>query len=453
MPQSINPYTLEVLSDYPEYDPKTVEAKLATADRAYLSWRKAGYERRIEVLNRMSELLEAELDTHASLISAEMGKSIGEARGEVKKCAWLCRYLAEEGPAMLQPDVRESDASHSYVRYDPIGAVLIVMPWNFPYWQVFRQVAPSLMAGNVIVLKHASNVTGCGLAMEKLVAEACGEEGLLSTLVIGSSRVAGVLADPRIKAASVTGSEKAGQSVAENAGKHLKKTVLELGGSDPFIVLADADLEKAVEWGVKARMQNAGQSCIAAKRFIVHESLFDVFIEGFVNQAQQIKLGDPSDETTQMGTMARADLGKELHEQVKDALGKGAALHCGGELWGDKQQFYQPTVLSGITPKMRAHQEELFGPVAMIYTFDTEEEAIQLANGTPFGLGASLWTSSQKVIERLVPQIETGAVFANGMVKSDPRLPFGGVKTSGYGRELAREGLLEFTNQKTVWIA
>jgi succinate-semialdehyde dehydrogenase/glutarate-semialdehyde dehydrogenase len=382
----------------------------------------------------------------------EMGKPIGAAEAEVAKCAWACRHYAENGEALLAPRTVVTDASRSFVRFDPLGPVLAVMPWNFPFWQVFRFAAPALMAGNVGLLKHASNTTGCAFAIERIFAEAGLPDGTFQVLAIRSHAVERVIRDPRVRAVTLTGSEPAGRAVSAAASDEVKKSVLELGGSDPFVVLADADVEKAAEVGAQARMINSGQSCIAAKRFIVEEAVKDAFVEAFVARVADMKVGDPMKRETDIGPLARRDLVDDLQEQVKGSLAAGARAELGGERLDGPGFFHAPTVLVDVTPEQPAFIEETFGPVAAIVGAADEDDALRLANATPFGLGASLWTRDIEKAERLVPLVEAGAVFVNGLVKSDPRLPFGGVKRSGFGRELGEEGIREFVNVKSVWI-
>jgi succinate-semialdehyde dehydrogenase/glutarate-semialdehyde dehydrogenase len=385
-------------------------------------------------------------------MTEEMGKTIVSAEAEVVKCAWVCDHYAENGAAWLAPERIKTDASDSFVRFDPLGPVLAVMPWNFPFWQVFRFAAPALMAGNVALLKHASNVPGCALAIEQIFLEAGAPEGVFTTLLTGNKAVEQVLESPIVQAVTLTGSDPAGRAVAAKAGSLLKKTVLELGGSDPFIVLADADPEEAAKEAAKARCINNGQSCIAAKRFIVQEPLADRFEQAMTREMAALKVGDPMDRATDVGPLAREDLLHDLDRQVKETVAKGARLLTGGERLPGRGYYYAPTVLARVEPGMVAFDEETFGPVAAITRAKSVEHAVELANRSKFGLGASLWTKDLDRARELARQIEAGAVFANGMVKSDPRLPFGGIKTSGYGRELSHYGLREFVNVKSVWI-
>jgi succinate-semialdehyde dehydrogenase/glutarate-semialdehyde dehydrogenase len=388
----------------------------------------------------------------ARAMALEMGKPIVQGVAEIQKCALACDYYAEHGAGYLAAQPRESDAALSYVRFDPLGPVLAVMPWNFPFWQVFRFAAPALMAGNAGLLKHASNVPRCALEIEQIFRAARFPEHLFSTLLIGSAGVATLIADPRVVAVTLTGSESAGSQVAAAAGRALKKTVLELGGSDPFIVLADADLELAARTAASGRLVNSGQSCIAAKRFIVVEAIADRFLERFVAEMESRRMGDPLDPETQVGPQARVELRDALHRQVEESVRRGAKLLLGGRVPPGRGAFYPPTVLDAVDRGMPAFDEETFGPAAAVIRARDEAHAIALANDSRFGLGASLWPRARACAERLAAEIEAGSVFVNGLVKSDPRLPFGGIKRSGYGRELSEYGLREFVNVKTVWI-
>jgi len=381
-----------------------------------------------------------------------MGKPIKQSIAEVEKCSLVCSYYANNAEEFLSNEIIKTDASESFVRFDPLGIVLAVMPWNFPFWQVFRFAAPALMAGNTGLLKHASNVPMCALAIEEIFCDAGLPKGCFTTLLIGSSKVDEIINHPKVKAATLTGSEQAGIKVAESCGRNLKKSVMELGGSDPFIIFDDAEIDKAVSVGISSRMLNNGQSCIAAKRFIVTKNIFEEFKNKFVEKINAIKIGDPSLAETELGPLARKDLLDELDEQVQKSVAAGAEILCGGKKINSEGYFYTPTVLSNVTPKMPAWYEEFFGPVAILIKAENEEEAIRIANDSPFGLGASLWTSDKNKAKKLSAEIEAGSVFINGLVKSDPRLPFGGIKLSGYGRELSHYGIKEFVNIKTVWI-
>jgi succinate-semialdehyde dehydrogenase/glutarate-semialdehyde dehydrogenase len=450
---SVNPATGEEFFRAAGHDPAQVEAILEEAALAAPDWRDQPLAERAELLRRVSRVLQARRDELANLATLEMGKLKAEARAEIEKCASACDYYAEHAEAFLADEVIATDAADSRVVYQPLGTVLAVMPWNFPFWQAIRCAAPALAAGNTVLLKHASNVPQCALAIEQVFADAGCPEGVFRTLLIGSDTVDTVIEDPRVHAVSLTGSDKAGRAVAAAAGGQLKKCVLELGGSDAFIVLADADLDAAVAQGLKSRFQNAGQSCIAAKRFLLHADIADEYLERFVAGAAALVPGDPSADETTLGPMARADLRDELHAQVEDAVERGAQVLTGGHPLDGPGAFYAPTVLDGIAPDMRAWGEELFGPVASVMRVEDAEHALVIANGSPFGLGGCVWTRDLERGAALARRLECGAAFVNGMVKSDPRVPFGGVKDSGYGRELSRHGLLEFVNAKTLWVA
>lgn len=450
--ESINPATGERVARYPHLDDAGIESVLATAANRAERWAQVSLEERCALLRRLAERLESDREGLAELATLEMGKLTGEALAEVDKCAWACRYYAEQAPRMLADQVIETDAALSLVVTQPLGVVLAIMPWNFPFWQVFRAAAPAIAAGNVILLKHASNVTGCGNAIAQLFLDAGAAPGILGHLAVPSGRIAGIIGDPRVHAVTLTGSESAGRAVASAAGRALKKTVLELGGSDPFIVLEDADLDSTVEKAVLSRFMNCGQSCIAAKRFIVVDAIADQFTTRLLARVQALTVGAPGDPGTDIAPMARADLRDELHAQVRDALAKGARVLTGGRMEEGPGFYYRPTVLVDVEPGMRAFHEELFGPVATVYRVPDEEAALRLANDTPYGLGGSVWTRNRERGEALARRLECGCAFVNELVKSDPRLPFGGVKDSGYGRELASLGLHEFVNQKTIWV-
>ncbi|MBI4513618.1 MAG: NAD-dependent succinate-semialdehyde dehydrogenase [Gemmatimonadetes bacterium] len=455
--QSINPATGEVLETFEETTAQDLDHILDRAYRAFLEWRDRPIAERAERLRGAARFLRAGRARYARTMSLEMGKPITQAEAEVEKCASCCDYYAENAEVFLRPDPRKTDASQSYVRFDALGPVFAVMPWNFPFWQVIRFAAPALVAGNAGVLKHAPNVTRCALDIEGVFREAGFPQGLFGVVVAAPERVpeisAAIIADPRVRAVTLTGSDRAGSAVAEQAGRQLKKTVLELGGSDPFIVLDDADLEAAAKTAAEARLINSGQSCIAAKRFIVVENVADHFLELLVSEMRSRKTGDPLERDTQVGPQARHDLRANLHRQVEESVRRGAHPLLGGKLPQGPGAFYPPTVLGAVDKGMPAFDEETFGPVAAVIRAKDGADAIRIANESPYGLGASLWTRDPKRAERLVPQIETGSVFVNALVKSDPRLPFGGVKRSGYGRELSEFGLREFVNVKTVWIA
>jgi succinate-semialdehyde dehydrogenase / glutarate-semialdehyde dehydrogenase len=430
-----------------------VDRLVERAHAAHLGWRTVPFATRAAHMRRAAERLRAGKAEFARAMTLEMGKPIVQGEGEVDKCAWVCDFYAEHAQAFLAEQPRSSDGSRSYVRFDPLGVVLAVMPWNFPFWQVFRFAAPALMAGNAGVLKHASNVPRCALAIEQVFRDAGFPAGLFATALVGSSAVAGLIAHPRIAAVTLTGSEPAGRSVAEQAGRELKKTVLELGGSDPFIVLDDADVSVAARTAADARLINSGQSCIAAKRFIAVDAIADEFQEQFAAELRARRVGDPLSRDTQVGPQARVDLRDDLHRQVEATVQQGAKLLLGGEIPAGKGAFYPPTLLVGVEPGMTAFDDETFGPVAAFVRARDEADAIRLANASPFGLGASLWTRDPARADRVAAEIEAGSVFVNGLVKSDPRLPFGGIKHSGYGRELSEYGIREFVNVKTVWMA
>jgi succinate-semialdehyde dehydrogenase/glutarate-semialdehyde dehydrogenase len=449
---SFNPTTNKAIQAHASWDDHRLLQALEKTRDAQLIWAHTSFSQRAKVLRDAAMQLRAQRDRYATLITLEMGKPLKEARAEVEKCASVCDYYAQHGEDFLRADAAESDAGKSYVAYYPLGVVLAVMPWNFPFWQVFRAAAPALMAGNALVLKHASNVPQCALALEAIFRDSGFPEGLFTTLMIAVGQVAGVIASPHVHAVTLTGSETAGRKVAASAGQHLKKCVLELGGSDPFVVLHDADLELAVDTGVASRFLNCGQSCIAAKRFIVVPQIADEFLRRFKIKVEALKLGDPMDDATQIGPLARLDLRVTLHEQVSDAIAQGAVAVTGCKPVEREGFFYQPSILDRVTAKARAWREELFGPVAIVIRAASEEDALRIANETPFGLGSSIWSKDAARAEKLAARIQAGCTFINGMVKSDPRLPFGGVKASGYGRELSRLGIHEFVNAKTVWI-
>jgi succinate-semialdehyde dehydrogenase/glutarate-semialdehyde dehydrogenase len=448
--QTFNPATGKILKTYTLLSQSEITEKIQHSEDAFQDWKKTSFAERSALFRKLSLILKEKKQELAILMTQEMGKPITQAKSEVEKCALLCDFYADKAEEFLSPVARESDGSQAYVRYDPLGVILAVMPWNYPFWQVFRFAVPSLMAGNVGILKHSSNSFGCGEAMEALFLEAGFPKNVFQNFLITGKQVKQVLENDHVKAATLTGSEGAGSSVAEIAGKNIKKTVLELGGSDPFIVLADADIKTAAKTAVKARTQNSGQSCIAAKRFIIVKEVYDEFVEEFKNEMATLKMGDPMDEKTDVGCQAREDLAKELEEQVNKSVEKGARIILGGKRNG---AFYQPTILVDVKEGMPAFDDELFGPIASVIKAENENHAIQLANDSEFGLGSSLWTKDTEKAKKIASQIESGSVFINGMVKSDPRLPFGGIKKSGYGRELSSNGIHEFVNIKTVWIA
>jgi len=447
-----NPATGELLKSFEALSPSQIEQKIQLASSAFQAHRRTKFADRARMMLRAAEILEKEKDECARLMTLEMGKTLRSAVAEASKCASGCRYYAENAERFLADEVVETGAKRSFVRYQPLGIVLAVMPWNFPFWQVFRFVAPALMAGNVGLLKHASNVPQCALKIEEIVRRAGFPEGVLQTLLIGASQVDAILNDPRIAAATLTGSEQAGVEVGVSAARRIKKVVLELGGSDPFIVMPSADLDTAVATAVDARIQNNGQSCIAAKRFIVAESIADAFQNKFVQRMQELRIGDPFDEQTQLGPLANPEAVTSLDVDVKKTVAAGARLLAGGHPLKRPGNFYAPTVLTDIPKESPAYREEFFGPVASIFRVKTAEQAIQIANDSRFGLGASAWTNDPAETELFINELEAGMVFLNKMVASDPRLPFGGVKHSGHGRELAAHGIREFVNIKTVWV-
>jgi len=451
--ESRNPATGELVASFAALDWPAIDQRLQLAADVFPSWRDTPVADRAGVLRRAAERLEADVTRLARLMTIEMGKLVKPAQDEILKCARGCRYYAEHGAAFLADDEVPTEASRSFVRYEPMGAVFAIMPWNFPFWQVFRFAAPALLAGNVAVLKHAPNVPQCALAIEELLRAAGLPEGVFQSLLIELDHVPAILDDPRIHAATLTGSDRAGRDVASRAGRALKKSVLELGGSDPFIVTPSADLDLAVATAVKSRTINTGQSCIAAKRFIVFDAIADAFITRFVDAMAALRVGDPLDPATDVGPMARQDLVDALASQVEDAVSRGARVLTGGTPDARGGYFYPPTVLTDVPRDARAYREELFGPVATVFRVNDVDEAIAVANDTPYGLGASVWTADASQRDRFVDGIEAGQVFVNAMVASDPRLPFGGIKMSGYGRELGALGMHEFLRSKTVWVA
>ncbi len=451
--RSINPASGEIIQEYSMHSEDAVSAIILKTQDAFNSWKAISFEQRSVLMKHLARILRDDKEELAHLMALEMGKILKEGLAEIEKCAWVCEFYAEKADSFLSDELVETNASKSFISFEPLGIVLAVMPWNFPFWQVFRFAAPALMAGNGAVLKHASNVPGCALAIEQIFIKAGFPENLFSTLMIPSSQVETVIENPHIKAVTVTGSEAAGMNVASIAGRSIKKTVLELGGSDPFIVLEDANIQKCAETAVHARMINNGQSCIAAKRFIVVESRLAEFEAMKTEIMSTLTVGNPLLPSTDVGPMARADLRDELHEQVQHSLDAGARLLLGGKAIPGPGCFYEPTIISDVTVGMNLYAEETFGPVSAIIPVMDAHEAIKVANDSEFGLGASLWTNDLVLGERLARQIESGAVFINGMTVSDPRLPFGGIKRSGYGRELSHFGIREFTNIKSIWIA
>lgn len=448
--QTMNPATGAKLREYPTYDLMDVEGRLDRAHAAFNLWKKVSLNDRCEVILSAAEELAGRRKELAALMTAEMGKPITQAEAEVDKCIWLCKHYTQHAYEYLSPCNVETEARMSTVRFDPLGVVLMIMPWNYPLWQVFRCAVPALLAGNTVVLKHAANVSGCALAMEDILSDTKVVPDLFSSLLLTRENVDMLISHEAVRAVSLTGSEQAGRSVASMAGQFLKKCVLELGGSDPFIVLDDASVERAATQAVQARMQNNGQSCIAAKRFIIEASVYDEFVGHFVQKCRALKVGDPTDRTTDLGPIAREDLRDDLHAQVMRSVGAGARELCGGEPLDRPGFFYPPTVLGDVTPGMAAFDEELFGPVAAMCKASSFDQAIELANSSRFGLGASVWTRSTDRAMEVAERIDSGGVFFNSIVKSDPRLPFGGIKDSGYGRELGQFGIREFVNVKTV---
>ena len=450
--KSVNPATGQVLQEYDTPSEADLEALLDHTAATQPGFAGLPVGQRAEWLSAAADRLRARREDLGRLMTAEMGKIFTSALAEVDKCEWVCRYYAESGATFLADEVVESGARESRVRFEPLGVVLAIMPWNFPLWQVFRFAAPALIAGNAGLLKHASNVPGCALAIESVFAEAGFPPGAFHSLLIPAARAEALVADPRIAAVTLTGSEPAGRAVARAAGQSLKKSVLELGGSDPFIVLSDADLEAAVRTAVRARTLNNGQSCIAAKRFIVSHDIADEFESRFVRQMESLRVGDPMEPDTDIGPLATEAIRAELHGQVENSVAQGARLRTGGVMPTGIGYFYPPTVLTDVPRDCPAAVEELFGPVAPVFRVGSPAEALDLANATDFGLGAAVWTRDEAIAARFIEGLETGSVFVNGMVASDPRLPFGGIKRSGYGRELGVYGLREFLNVKTVWI-
>jgi succinate-semialdehyde dehydrogenase/glutarate-semialdehyde dehydrogenase len=448
----INPSTGETLKEIPAWDSAQVEEALSEVASVTPEWAATPIDRRSMLMRKAAEVLRNNKEAYAATITEEMGKLIRDARAEVEKCASVCDYYAEHAARFLQDEPIESDASKSYVAYLPMGTVLAIMPWNFPLWQVFRFAAPALMAGNTGVLKHASNVPQCALIIEQVFMEAGFPRGVFRALMIKAAQVENVIKDHRIHAVTLTGSEPAGRQVAATAGSVLKKTVLELGGSDAFIVLEDADLDETVKNAVISRFLNSGQSCIAAKRFIVVDAIAEDFVSRFKSATEALHMGDPMDETTSLAPMARSDLRDDLHAQVKDSIAAGAVAVTGCEPLEGKGAFYKPSILDQVKPGMRAYHEELFGPVAIVIRARDEADALHIANDSPYGLGGSIWSKDTIRAEQLARNVQAGCTFVNGFVKSDPRLPFGGIKNSGYGRELSAHGIKEFVNAKTMWV-
>jgi succinate-semialdehyde dehydrogenase/glutarate-semialdehyde dehydrogenase len=449
---TINPATGQTIKNFEALTDSQVDQKIQRAAEAFPAFRKLSFAERGKMMMRAAEILESEKDSLAHLMTLEMGKTLRSAVDEAVKCAWVCRYYAENAERFLADELVETPASRSFIRYQPMGVVLVIMPWNYPFWQAFRFIAPGLMAGNVGLLKHASNVPQCALRIEELLLKAGVPEGVFQTLLVGSGGVDRILADSRIAAATLTGSEGAGVKVGTGAAQRIKKVVLELGGSDPFIVMPSANLDDAVTVGIKARVANNGQSCIAAKRFIVHDEIAEKFQRAFVAQMEKLTVGDPFDAKTDVGPLANAEAVTSLDADVRSSIKAGAKVLTGGKPADRPGSFYLPTVLTDIPKDSAAYKEELFGPVASIFRVKNIDEAIRVANDSRFGLGASAWTNDKSEQERFISELEAGMVFINQMVFSDPRVPFGGVKRSGVGRELSTYGIREFTNVKTVWV-
>ena len=449
---SINPSTEEVNATFDPANPAEIDHALDRAAAAARAWKATPLDERAQRLSDIAAILRRDREQLARHITTEMGKPLAEALAEVDKSAWCCDHYAEEGPKLLSDQYAQTSARESFVTFEPLGIVLAVMPWNFPLWQVFRFAPATLLSGNGIVLKHASNVPQTALYLGELFVRAGFPAGAFQTLLVGSDAVEAILTDPRVRAATLTGSEQAGRSIAAVAGRELKKTVLELGGSDPFVVLPTADLDRAAQVATTARCQNNGQSCIAAKRFIVHTDVYDQFVDAFVAHMSALTVGDPMAAGTDVGPLATRSGREDIEEQVADAVAKGATVRCGGQSPAGDGWWYPPTVITDITPDMRIFSEEVFGPVAAVYRASSLDEALELANGSSFGLGANAWTDDPREQQRLITELDAGAVFVNGMVTSYPQLPFGGVKNSGYGRELSAAGIREFCNLKAVWV-
>jgi succinate-semialdehyde dehydrogenase/glutarate-semialdehyde dehydrogenase len=448
--RTVNPYTCKEEARFDFISEESFQDKLSLAESSFQQWRFTSLEDRGRILMKVAGLLEKEEEKHARNITAEMGKPISQSRAEVLKCAWVSKYYAEKAAAFLAPVKMESSARESYIRFDPLGVIFAVMPWNFPYWQVFRFIAPNFMAGNAGLLKHASNVPQCAMAMEQVFLDAGAPEGVFQNLLISYEQAREVIQHPAVRGITLTGSNYAGYKVAELAGAMGKKTVLELGGSDPYIIFADADLEQAAETGIMARFQNNGQSCIAAKRFIVQEEAYEPFLSLFRKKVEALKVGDPMDPSTVIGPVARKDLLLELEDQLIHIIDQGGKILTGGQRRDPDLLILEPTIVTDLPIDAPINAEELFGPVLPVFRFGKEHEAVSMANQTPFGLAASIWTGSRERADRIAPRLDAGTVAVNGMVKSEPNLPFGGIKASGYGRELSETGMHEFLNIKTV---
>ena len=447
--KSINPYNEKKIATYTGHTDDQIDKILEKSRTAFESWRQVPIQERCKLLVNTAGVLRNNVDKYAQTMTLEMGKPISEAKSEINKCAWVCEFYAENAERFLADEIIDTDASESFVAHDPIGTVLAIMPWNYPFWQVFRFAAPTLAAGNTGILKHASNVTGSAIHIEELLLEAGFPDGVFQSLIIHHDKIESIISNDIVKAVTLTGSERAGKSVGALAGKYLKKSVLELGGSNAFIVMEDADMDQAVKTGITARMMNSGQSCIAAKRFILVGEAYEKFLPAFIEGVKAIKKGDPMDESTEIGPLARQDLADELHDQLQKSVEMGAKIELGGDQNG---AFHEPTVLTGVKPGMPAFDEETFGPLAAMIRAKDVEEAFDLAANSNYGLGVSLFTSDIENARRYIGKVPDGAFFINELVKSDPRLPFGGTRNSGYGRELSREGIHEFVNKKTVFI-
>jgi len=450
---SINPATGEKLQDFSAFDDAEIEKRLNLAEKAFRKYRATTFTERSELLEAVAELLFQEKKRFAQIITLEMGKLFRDSVAEIEKCARGCQFYVENGERFLEDEAAQTDAAESYVKYQPLGPVLAIMPWNFPFWQVFRFAAPALVAGNVSLLKHASNVPQCALAIEQIFCRARFDDGVFQTLLIEPEQVEKMIVDLRVKAVTLTGSEKAGGTVASTAAREIKKSVLELGGSDAFIMMPSADFERALSTAVKARTINTGQSCIAAKRFLIADKIYDEFLGQFVDRMRALKVGDPMDEATELGPLATEQILQGVHDQVQKSIAAGAKLLTGGNRIHGPGFFYEPTVLVDVPKESPAYREEVFGPVASIFRVRDAADAVELANDTTFGLAASAWTDDPEEQKLFTSELDTGMVFINAMVASDPRLPFGGVKRSGFGRELGAPGIREFTNAKTIWIS
>lgn len=449
--KSINPYTQELMQEFEVLNESQINRAIEKSNHTFKSWSQTSFSERTGLMHKLAEELRENKSKYARTISLEMGKVISESTAEIEKCALVCDYYATEAESFLADETLPVDEGEAYLAYDPIGTVLAIMPWNFPFWQVFRFAAPNIMAGNTGILKHAQNVPQCAKAIEEAFIKVGFPEYVFQSLIIESSQVNQIIDDWRVKAVTLTGSEKAGSKVGERAGKNIKKTVLELGGSDPYLILKDADLEKAAQIGVKARMINCGQSCIAAKRFIVEASVYDEYLELYQKNMNELKFGDPLEQETDYGAMARNDLAEQLEEQVQGSISKGAELLYGsGKI--EREAIFKPSIIGNIKPDQPAYHEELFGPAAIFFSVKDENEAISVANNNPYGLGSAIWTKDIDKAKIMARSIESGSVFINSMVASNPKTPFGGIKNSGYGRELSFLGIREFMNQKTIWI-